>query len=49
MLSGLIQSDIEVPQSFVANISNFLPVFKITLVSKNDIGDLTKIFAEKKE
>ena len=28
------------------NFANFPPIFKNTLVSKNDIGDLTKAYAE---
>ena len=43
---GYVQCDIEVPENLRANFSNFPPIFKKTLVSKNDIGDLMKSYAE---
>ena len=45
-LFGYVQCDIEVPESLKANFANFPPIFKNTLVSKNDIGDLMKTYAE---
>ena len=36
----------EVLRNFRANFGNFRPSFKNTLVSKNDIGDLMKTYAE---
>ena len=46
MFFGCVQCDIEVPENLRANIANFPPIFKNTLVSKNDIGDLMKVYAE---
>ena len=40
------QSDIEVPKKLTVNFANFPPISKNTLVSKNDIGDLIKNYAE---
>ena len=45
-LFGYVQCDSEVPEILRANFANFLPIFEITLVSKNDIGDLMKNYAE---
>ena len=45
---GYIQCDIEVPENLRVNFANFPPIFKNTLVSKNDIGDLMKTYAEEK-
>ena len=45
-LFGYVQCNIDVPESLRANFSNFPPVFKNTLVSKNDIGDLIKTHEE---
>ena len=45
-LFGYVQCDIEVPENLRANFANFPPIFKNTLVSKSDIGDLMKIYAE---
>ena len=45
-LFGYVQCDIEVPRISKANFTKFPPLFKDTLVSKNDIGDLTKNYAE---
>ena len=47
-LIGYVQSDIELPENSRANFANFLPLFQNTLVSKNDIGDLMKTWAEEK-
>ena len=41
-----MQSDIEVPEGFRSNFDTFSPIFKNTLVSKSDIGDLIKNYAE---
>ena len=45
-LFGYVQCDIEVPENLRQNFANFPPVFKSFLVSKNDIGDLMKTYAE---
>ena len=41
-----MQCDIEVPDNFRSNFNNFPPIFKNTLVSKSDIGDVMKNHAE---
>ena len=41
-LFGYVQCDIEVPKILRVNFANFPPIFKIILISKNDIGDLMK-------
>ena len=43
---GYVQCNIEVPENLRANFANFLPISKVTLVNKNDIGDLMKTYAE---
>ena len=45
-LFGNVQCDIEVPENSSANFANFPPIFKNTLVSKGNIGDLMKNYAE---
>ena len=45
-LLGYVQCDIEVPEKFRSKLDNFPPIFKNTLVSKSDIGDLMKNSAE---
>ena len=45
-LFGYLQCDIEVPENLRENFANFPPVFKNIIVSKNDIGDLMKTYAE---
>ena len=45
-LFGYVQCDIEAPENLRANVANFPPIFKNTLVGKNDIGDLMKAYAE---
>ena len=45
-LLGYVQCDIELPDNLRANFANFPPIFKNTLVSKSDIGDLIKNYAE---
>ena len=45
-LFGYVQYDIEIPENLRANIANFPPIFKTTLVSKSDIGDLVTNYAE---
>ena len=45
-LFGYVQCDIEVPEKMKLNFANFPPTIKNTLVSKNDIGDLMKMYAE---
>ena len=45
-LFGYVQCDIEAPENLRVNFANFPPIFKNTLVSKNDIGDLMKNYAE---
>ena len=46
-LSGYVQCDIEVSERLRDYFSNFPPIFKKTVVSRNDIGDLMKEYAEK--
>ena len=45
-LFGNVQCDIEVPENLRSKFNNFLPIFKNTLVSKSDIGDLMKNYPE---
>ena len=45
-LIGYVQCDIEVPENLISNFVNFPPLFKNTLVSRSDIGDLMKNYAE---
>ena len=45
-LPGYVQCVIEVPDNLRANFSYFPPFFKNTLVTKNDIGNLMKTYAE---
>ena len=45
-LFGYVQCDIEVPDSLIANFANFPPIFKNTLISKNEIGDLMETYAD---
>ena len=47
-LFGYVQCDIEVPENLRANFANFPPIFTNTLVSKSDIGDLMKNYAEER-
>ena len=44
-----MQCDIEVPEKMRSKFDNFLPIFKNTLVSKSDIGDLMKNYAEEEK
>ena len=44
-----MQCDIEVPENLRANFANFPPIFKNPLVSKSDIGDLMKNYAEEEK
>ena len=46
-LFGYIQCDLKVPEHLKAYFANFSPIFKNTVVSRNDIGDLMKEYAEK--
>ena len=43
-----VQCDIEVPENLRSKFVNFPPIIKDTLVSRSDIGDLIKNYAEKK-
>ena len=45
-LFGYVQCDIQVPENLRSKFVNFPPIFKNTLVSKSDIGDLMKNYAE---
>ena len=45
-LFGYVQGDIEVPENLRVNFANFPPIFKNFSVSKNDISDLMKNYAE---
>ena len=42
-----VQCDLKVPEHLNAYFANFPPIFKNTVLSRNEIGDLTKEFAEK--
>ena len=46
-LFGYVQCDIEVPEHLRDYLSNFPPIFKNTVVSRNDIGDLMNDYARK--
>ena len=46
---GYVQCDTEVPENLRANFANFPPIFKNSLVSKSDIGDLLKNYAEEEK
>ena len=46
-LFGYVQCDRKVLEHLKAYLANFLPIFKNTDVSKSDIGDLMKEYAEK--
>ena len=46
-LFDYVQCDIEVPEYLRDYFSNFSPIFKITVVSRDDIGNLMKGHAEK--
>ena len=46
-LFGYVQCDIEVPELLQSYLSNFPPVFKNTLLSREDIGPLMREYAEK--
>ena len=48
-LFGYVQCDLKVPEHLKAYIANFPPIFKITVVSRNDIRDLMKEYAEKQK
>ena len=45
-LFGYMQCDIEVPEKLRSKSVNFPPIFKNTLVSRSDIGDLMKNYAK---
>ena len=46
-LFGYVHCDLKVPEHLKAYFANFPPIFKNTVVSRNDIGDLMKEYAEK--
>ena len=46
-LFGYVQCDIEVPEHLRRYFSNFPPIFKKTVVSREDIGTLMREYAEK--
>ena len=46
-LFGYVQCDIEVPEHLRGYFSNFPPIFKNTVVRRDDIGNLMKQYAEK--
>ena len=46
-LFGYVQCDIEVPEHLRDYFSTFPPIFKNTVVSRDDIGNLIKRYAEK--
>ena len=45
-LFGYVQCDLKVPEHFKAYFANFCQIFKNTVVSRIDIGDLMKEYAE---
>ena len=45
-LFGYVQCDIEVPEKLRSKFNNFPPILRNTSVSKKDIGDLMKSYAE---
>ena len=46
-LFGYVQCDLNVPEHLMAYFANFPPIFRGTVVSRNDIGDLMKEYAKK--
>ena len=48
-LFGYVQCDIEAPEKLKTNFANFPPIFKNTLVSKSDSGDLMINYAEEEK
>ena len=46
-LFGYVQCETEVPEHLRSYFSNFPPIFKNTVVSREDIGNLMKEYAEK--
>ena len=46
-LFGYVQCDLKIPEQLKPYFANFPPIFKNTVVSRNDIGDLMKECAEK--
>ena len=46
-LFGYVQCDLKLPEHLKAYFAIFPPIFKNTVVSRNDIGDLMKEYAEK--
>ena len=47
-LFGYVQCDLKVPEDLKAYFANFPPIFKNTVVSRNNIGDLMKKICRKK-
>ena len=43
---GYVQCNLEVPEKLRSNFKNFPPIFRNNLVSRSDIGDLMKNYAE---
>ena len=48
-LFGYVQCDIEVPENLRPKFNIFLPIFKNTIFSRSDIGDLMKNYAEEEK
>ena len=48
-LFGYVQCDIQVPENLRSKFVNVPPIFKNNLVSRSDIGDLMKTYAEEKK
>ena len=46
-LFGYVQCNLKVPEYLKTYFANFSPIFKNTVVNRNDIGDLMKEYAEK--
>ena len=47
ILFGYDRCDIEVPEKLRSKVAKFPPIFKYTLVSTNNIGELMENYAEK--
>ena len=47
IITGYVQCHFKVPEHLKAYFANFAPFFENSVVSKNDIGDLMKEYAER--
>ena len=46
---GYVQCDLSVPDELKAKFNNFPPIFKNIDVSRNDIGEYMKVYAEEND